>query len=216
MAEQAARFNEDELQFDNVYKHNYWGSGESRSGSGSEHKFTLNYRARLSKLLAAQSLERVFDAPCGDLNWMRHVISETNIIYSGGDISPLLVDDVRSRYPNVNLCVFDIIRDEFPVADVWHCRDCLFHLPTEDVLSALKNFSNSKIPYALITSHKAYLLHSNLNVSLGGFRFLDLERPPFSLPRPVRRIPDYKKGTEFPRYVCLWSRDQISNLFAQI
>lgn len=69
--------------------------------------------------------------------------------------------------------------------------------------------------YALITSHRTRLLHRNMDVGYGGFRFLDLERAPFFLPAPVERIPDCRRGHDFPRYVCLWSRGQIAQAVAR-
>jgi hypothetical protein len=37
--------------FDDIYRINYWGSGESRSGVGSEEKFVQRYRDRLAKII---------------------------------------------------------------------------------------------------------------------------------------------------------------------
>jgi len=54
-------------------------------------------------------------------------------------------------------------------------------------------------------------LHRNLDVGFGGIRFLDLERATFFLPSPLARIPDYRRGYDFPRYVCMWSRDQMAD-----
>jgi hypothetical protein len=122
-----------------------------------------------------------------------------------------VVEDGRSRHPTLDLRVFDITRDPFPEADVWHCRDCLFHLPFEAIRQALKSFASSSIPFALITSHRARILHRNLDVGFGGFRFLDLQRYPILLPRPLACIPDFAVGSDFPRYVCLWSREQIAS-----
>jgi hypothetical protein len=110
--------------------------------------------------------------------------------------------------------VFDIIADPFPETDCWHCRDCLFHLPFEAIHQALANFTSSGIGHVLITSHRSRILHRNLDVGFGGFRFLDLECAPFFLPPPLKRIPDYRRGHDFPRYVCLWSRDQIAQAVA--
>ncbi len=197
--------------FDAVFLHNYWGSKQSRSGVGSEIGFASKYSAGLSKKLRECGFQKIFDAPCGDLNWMINMISETGINYSGGDISSLVIEDALQRNPSLDLRIFDITSDTFPEVDVWHCRDCLFHLPTEFVRRALINFSVSKIPFALITSHRSRLMHKNLDVGLGGFRFLDLERAPFFLPTPMARIMDFVQGSEFPRYVCLWSREQIAD-----
>lgn len=200
------------MLFDEIYHSNYWGSTESRSGVGSETVFTRRYREHLAILLRAHGLHRLFDAPCGDLNWMAHLISEPSneIDYVGGDISSSVIEVARLRHPQLDLHVFDITTDPFPMADVWHSRDCLFHLPFEAIFKALSNFVNSSIPYVMLTSHRARLMHQNLDVNFGGFRFLDLERPPFSLPSPVERIPDFTVGRDFPRYVCLWSREQIA------
>ena len=200
--------------FDEVYRHNYWGSEQSRSGVGSEIAFAARYRAGLSALIQSRGFHRVFDAPCGDLNWMAPLVAEAGLDYIGGDISSLVVGDARSHNPTLDLRVFDIISDPFPEADVWHCRDCLFHLPFEAIRQALSNFVSSSIPFALITSHRARILHRNLDVGFGGFRFLDLEWAPISLPSPLARITDFVPGSDFPRYVCLWSREKIAGALA--
>lgn len=195
--------------FDEIYRRNYWGSTESCSGVGSEVGFTARYRAGLYRLLLSRDLKKIFDAPCGDLNWISDLANSSAIDYQGGDISPSVVSKARQGNPGLPISVFDITGDEFPQVDVWHCRDCLFHLPFAAIGKALENYSRSSIPYALITSHRSRLLHKNLDVGFGGFRLLDLERPPISLPRPIARIPDFISGRDFPRYVCLWSREQI-------
>lgn len=194
--------------FDQIYKVNYWGSDESKSGLGSEAKYTRQYKVELEKLVYKQSIECLFDSPCGDLNWIGELAESGVFRYIGGDISKHLIHDLRQQHPNLELNVFDICEDDFPVADVWHCRDCLFHLPFDDIKSSFDNFIKSDIPYALMTTHRA-LIHKNLDISAGGFRFLDLEREPFNLPQAIEYLPDYKKYVDFPRFVGLWSREMI-------
>lgn len=201
--------------FDEIHRANFWGSGESLSGVGSELAFTATYRRGLARCLADHEIRSIFDAPCGDLNWMSTFLTEYPAAYVGGDISAEVIARARSAHRGQDLRVFDITANPFPEADVWHCRDCLFHLPFEAIQQALANFAASGIGYALITSHRARLIHRNLDVGFGGFRFLDLERAPFFLPQPVERIPDYRRGHDFPRYVCLWSRDQIAQVVAR-
>src|SRR5688500_171296 len=162
--------------FEKIYRTNFWASGESRSGLGSESGFAAAYRQRLQQCLADIGARRLFDAPCGDLNWILPLARDPALDYVGGDISASLIADTQRRYPDVDLRVFDVCVDAFPDADVWHCRDCLFHLPFVDVRRALENFTRSGIPYALLTTHRA-LVHRNLDVAAGGFRYLDLERP---------------------------------------
>lgn len=201
--------------FDEIHRINFWGSKESQSGVGSELAFTSTYRLGLARCIADHRIKSLFDAPCGDLNWMSTFLSEYKVGYSGGDISAEVISRARAAHVGRDLRVFDITIDPFPAADAWHCRDCLFHLPFQAIHSALMNFAASGIGYALITSHRARILHRNLDVSFGGFRFLDLERAPFFLPPPRARIPDYRLGHDFPRYVCLWSRGQIANAAAR-
>ena len=200
--------------FDAIYRSNFWGSGESRSGVGSEVEFSQAYLARLRALIDQRRLKRLFDAPCGDLNWSMALTRDPDLTYAGGDISASLIAELRQQHPEVALGVFDICIDPFPEADVWHCRDCLFHLPFADIRRAFENFVQSSIPFALLTTHRARWLHRNLDVSLGGFRFLDLERPPIGLTQAEEYLPDYRKGSDFPRYVGLWSRAAIAEALA--
>lgn len=200
--------------FDTIYEDNLWGSEASRSGVGSELAATRRYRAALAGLIRSRGFRSLFDAPCGDLNWMPSLLAEVPISYQGGDISAALVAALAKRHPALAVRQFDICRDAFPSADVWHCRDCLFHLPFADIRMALTNFVTSGIPYALLTTHRARFLHRNLDLRGVGFRFLDLERAPVSLPRPLAYLPDYRSGFDFPRYVGLWSREMIATALA--
>jgi hypothetical protein len=198
--------------FDNIYTLQGWSSAESRSGVGSEVQRALGYRHRLECCLAELGVRTLFDAPCGDLNWIGPLASDQRWEYMGGDISAKLVSDLRSRFANLAVMTFDICRDVFPQADLWHCRDCLFHLPLRDIRAAFESFAQSSIDYALLTTHRTRLIHKNLDVPVGGFRYLDLERPPFSLPRPIRYLRDYRLGLDFPRFVGLWRREQIAQV----
>jgi hypothetical protein len=201
--------------FDRVFSENYWGSVQSRSGHGSEESFARKYRSALEQLVRRRGFRSVFDAPCGDLNWMGDLALHAGWKYTGGDISPLVIEQVKRKHPTLAFHVFDICEDTFPDADVWHCRDCLFHLPLADIRRALENFSRSNVAYALLTTHRARLLHRNLDVTIGGFRYLDLQRGPFFLPEAEEYVPDYRRGTDFPRYVGLWSRNSIATAVSQ-
>lgn len=193
--------------FDAIYQANGWKSAESRSGPGSEVRRTQNYVNELRDCLDRLEVDTVFDAPCGDLNWILAVMEGRH--YIGGDISPTLIKDIRRAHPELDLRAFDICTDAFPAADVWHCRDCLFHLPFADIKLALENFLRSGIPYALLTTHRSRAFHRNLDVPVGGWRYLDLEMQPISLPKPLAYLRDYRMGWDFPRYVGLWSRELI-------
>lgn len=202
----APRESSSRSKFDQIATANLWGSPESLSGSGSEVARTSRYRQALVRTIWGECFGTLFDAPCGDLNWMPLVLEEVDVDYIGGDISPALVERNRQRYPNLKFVEFDITSDPFPKADVWHCRDCLFHLSYRDIELALRNFAASDIPYALITSHSGMI--RNVDVESGGWRYIDLRGPPFNLPAPREWLADYQFG-DLPRFVGLWSRDQI-------
>lgn len=203
--------------FERIYQDNFWGSATSRSGVGSELAATKHYRTALAALMQQRGFTSLFDAPCGDLHWMPHLLATLpQLAYQGGDISASLVADLQQRHPNLSLRAFDICVDAFPKVDVWHCRDCLFHLPNAQIRKALENFVASEIPYALLTTHRARWLHRNLDIAGVGFRFLDLERAPFHFPAPLASLPDYHRGVDFPRYVGLWSRGMIEEALARI
>lgn len=187
--------------FDNAAKDNIWGSPESLSGSGSEVRMTQKYRSQLVKVLPR--FKSMFDAPCGDMNWMQFVLKDVSIDYSGGDISPHVIELNRARFPHLKFDVFDITADTFPNVDVWQCRDCLFHLSYADIAKAVDNFRRSNISYALMTTHRGVI--RNVDNPTGGWRYLDLTRGPFNFPEPELMLKDYLPG-DLPRYVGLWSR----------
>jgi hypothetical protein len=195
--------------FDQICETNTWGSDESVSGVGSTRAHTANYVAGLVPVLKKFGIKSFFDAPCGDLNWIGALLREAPMAYSGGDISSAVIAVARKKEPDLEVRLFDICEDEFPAADVWHCRDCMFHLPLDVSMRALRNFATSKVRYALLTCNDALWL-TNIDIAAGGFRPLDLRRPPFNLPPALARVKDYKVMSEFPRYVGLWSREQIA------
>jgi hypothetical protein len=80
--------------FDAVYAANYWDSAESKSGPGSELITTERYRKQLVALLRELRIKSMFDAPCGDLNWMSEVLKEVPLRYIGGDIATESYQDI--------------------------------------------------------------------------------------------------------------------------
>ncbi|MEO7277718.1 MAG: class I SAM-dependent methyltransferase [Sphingomicrobium sp.] len=193
--------------FAEIYEKNIWGSAESGSGPGSELGRTERYRGELLSFLKRRSVRSMFDAPCGDLNWMALVLDQWPMEYAGGDISEMAIAAARQRRPEVEVRLFDICRDPFPDAQMWHCRDTLFHLSFADIWLAFENVGRSGVERVLITTNSARLM-TNLDVPTGGFRYLDLERAPFNLPRPE----EYLRDTDddgFPRFVGVWPIEAI-------
>src|SRR5262245_41843554 len=122
--------------FSEIYKKNgYWGSTESASGAGSTLDYTANLRQHLPPLFKDFFITSIYDAPCGDFNWMRFVIQQSDITYYGADIVPVMIDNLQKQYgtPKVRFKNADITLDQFPNVDLWLCRDCLFHLSNRDI-----------------------------------------------------------------------------------
>ena len=193
---------ESESIFEQFAVENFWSSSESISGPGSELARTAGYRKALAGFLDREKIQSFFDAPCGDLNWMADVLARHPMHYIGGDISPSVIAAARKRNPRLDLRQFDMCRDPFPEARVWHCRDAILHLSFADIWAALGNAARSSIDLALLTTYRARMLR-NLDIRTGGWRFVDLERPPFNLPRPIEYLDDSHPG-EFPRAVGVW------------
>jgi SAM-dependent methyltransferase len=172
--------------FARIYKENRWNSDESASGKGSTLKSTELLRGRLSSLLRDLDIRTLVDAPCGDLNWMRH-LDYTFSEYIGVDIVPDLVQRLRNEIvaPNWRFIVGDISSDVLPAADALLCRDCLGHLPYELALCAIENWKRAGFTYIITTTFPG---ETNREGALGRWRRINMEAPPFCFPDPVAVI----------------------------
>lgn len=198
-------------RFTYIYVKNYWGSNESRSGEGSTLAATKNLRSELPKLISAFKIKSIFDGPCGDFNWMRHVVEKTQIVYIGGDIVRPLINENLKRFKgeNIKFIEINLISEAFPFSDLMISRDFLFHLSFSDTVKVLRNFVNSKTPFLLTTSHIDNSGLLNKDITTGDFRFIDLFSSPYNFPKsPLLTIRDFS-STEPPRAMYLFSRDQI-------
>jgi hypothetical protein len=200
--------------FQRIYNENRWQSPESRSGHGSVVSYTKRLIPRLEKLLLDLEVKTFLDAPCGDFNWIRHMRLPEGARYLGGDIVPELIKELQAKHggPKYEFSVMDIVEGPLPAADFWLCRAALFHLPNRDILTTLELFAASQIRYLLTTTSN--FPRENRDIEPGGFRFLNLRRPPFNLPRPLRSVTDFV-APEAPSYLDLWSREQVQQALRQ-
>jgi len=163
----------------------------------------------------AQYCERpvdLFDAPCGDMNWINQIFDRPSIRYHGADIVPSIMSQNEKKFAQkgIEMSVFDITTGAFPAADIWHCRDCFFHLSYKNIFKSLENFSKSDIPLALLTSHVMDDEYQNRDIDDGDFRFLDLTKAPFLFQEPDVFLNDGGGSANDPkRIVGLYSRDYI-------
>ena len=200
-----------EKRFTQIYLLNYWGNSESVSGLGSTMEYTKNLRSNLPQLFIQFDIKILLDAPCGDFNWMQHVVRDTGVRYIGGDIVKPLIISNNKKYATENIFFqeLDLTKSKFPYADLLICRDCLFHLSFEDTKSVLRRFLESKIPFLLTTTHRTQNEFINYDIESASFRLINLFLPPYSFPVDVLfRIDDWH-SPDPEREMCLWSRQQI-------
>ena len=198
-----------EERFTHFYSVNRWGNEESRSGPGSTMSYTEHLRKELPRLFANLGVQTILDAPCGDYHWFGQIERHADLNYIGGDIVAPLVRDNQQQFSNENTTFMhlDITADALPVADLWLCRDCLFHLCEADVYRAIQRFLESEIRYLLASTHTQ--CQHNRDITTGACRLLNLEAPPYNFPAPRLYLDDWVDG--FPvRYLGLWERTTLS------
>jgi hypothetical protein len=211
--EEVASYSTAEEKFRAIYEHNLWGNDESVSGAGSTFRQTVNLREQLPKVFTDYSVTTVFDAPCGDFNWMKHLLPTVDVEYIGGDVVAALIAADRESFASdrVSFVDLDLITDAYPQADLMICRDCLFHFSYADTQSALQRFIDSGIPYLLTTTHINSSGFENRDIETGSFRLMDLFKAPYNFPSPLLVIDDWLPP-EPERQMCLWNRAQVASV----
>jgi hypothetical protein len=183
-------FKDHEALFTYYYKSNKWGDSESVSGPGSSLEATENIRRELPLLFGELNIKVLFDAPCGDFNWFRRIEIQPAIRYIGGEIVESIVEKNHELFKDINrrFIKVDITKDELPQADMWLCRDTLFHFSNEEICKVISNLRKSNISYFLSTTFPE--VAHNKDIRMGEYRPINLERFPFNLHAPLRYIND--------------------------
>lgn len=183
MADQPEQVASRRRVFSGIWKDNFWGNTESRSGNGSTLAATAAVRDWLLMTLNFLGIRALGDAGCGDLNWMKELTGSLRF-YFGFDIVPELVAELRSRFDDRPNCFFseaDIVTASLPECDAILCRDCLTHFTPDGALLALKGFRRSGSRILIATTHT---VERNVWVKSGGWYPVNLTAAPFNLPPP--------------------------------
>lgn len=165
--------------------------------------YTENIRKAIPRLIYELDVSTIFDAPCGDSNWIKSVEWDEGVQYIGADIVDALVDRGRalSRNGHTRYLNLDVVTDDFPKADLWLCRDCLIHFSNDDIWRAMKNFLKSGIRYLLASTYPER--NENVDIRTGSFREVNLQLAPFNFGEPLTMIKDWIPG--FPKkQLALW------------
>lgn len=175
-----------EAVFTQIYKKNYWG-GESRSGPGSDLDQTKKVIKKIQEVLKVLKPRSILDIPCGDFNWQRYV-NFGPAHYIGADIVPHIVENNNRLFANHNMHFekLNIVKDTLPKCDLLLCRDLFQHLSLEDIEDAISNIKQSGCKFLLASSQTG--ANKNHNIPTGGWRKVNLLKPPFSFPKPLHII----------------------------
>lgn len=204
-------FNEKGLKnkFSTIYNTNYWDNQESLSGPGSSLKNTKNLRQKLPVILKRYRIRSIVDAPCGDCNWIQNIIKRSQIKYTGIDIVKKCIDNNKSKFKdkNFNFKLMDITKNKIPSADLFICRDFMFHLSFKDTHKFLQNLKKIKTKYILFSSHtksKTEIL-SNKDIKSGDFRKINIFNTPYNFEEKYETaINDYCDGVK--KYLILFKK----------
>jgi hypothetical protein len=172
-------------RFRHIHRTNLWGAAGSVSGLGSEEAATANLRQHLARFVRGLGARSLLDAPCGDGSWISDL--DLGLCYTGVDIVPELIDDLRSRAERAGISptylLADITRDPLPRADAILCRDCLVHLSFANIAAAVANFGHSGAEWLITTTFPE--LKANIDCDDGDWRALNFELAPFNWGAPA-------------------------------
>ena len=205
------RFMSMERVFTDIYRRHIWHDSETRSGSGSTYHNTAAVRAALPQWLSDLGAKTLLDLPCGDFNWLRYV--ELNLdLYLGADIVAELIERNQRDYgtPQRRFVQLDICRDPLPHMDVILCRDCLVHLSERAALAAIRNLIKSGSTYLITTTFPA--LTRNTDIVTGYWHPINLQRPPYHFPPPLRRLDEQSIGNGVIKSLGLWAIADLGQL----
>lgn len=163
--------------FTEIYNTNFWKDKQSVSGQGSNYQQTEVIRTILPVIWESLGIKVMLDIPCGDMFWMRELLTNEDFFYIGGDIvSELINENINKEYPTDNVLfeVLDATKDKLPHADMILCRDMLGHFTNNNVMAALKNFRASGSTYLLATTFPGRNPNADIEHD-GQWRPIDLE-----------------------------------------
>lgn len=199
-------------RFSIIHKNNYWDNSETVSGPGSTIKNTIKLRKKLKEIIKTYKIKSIFDAPCGDCNWIKDIIVDAQIRYIGADIVPEVIKQNKKKFNNNKIYFkqIDLTKEKLPKADLFICRDFVFHLSFKDTYKFLKNLKKSNSKYLLISNHFKNKNYNGYNkdINSGDFRKINIFQSPYNFNYKYEMIiDDYCDGTK--KYLYLFKRKEF-------
>jgi SAM-dependent methyltransferase len=170
---------EDETRnpFEAIYAEGGWnGMG---SGWGSTLEYNREYLKFLEAFIKFNRIESVVDYGCGDWTFSQHM-NWHGADYLGLDCVPAVIERNQQRYQrgNVRFELTSFSRFWIPACDLLIVKDVLQHLSNGLILEFLTQTRH--VPFVLLVNDFAWNDPVNYDIAAGGYRPIDLCRPPFN------------------------------------
>ena len=180
-----------EQTFTEIYRSSLWGSKESRSGPTSSLERTSQLRDNLPTLFKTLEITSIFDAGCGDWNWMRSV-NLTGIRYIGADIVAPLIETLQTTYTssNVHFQKMNILAEPPETADLWLLRDVANVYSWAEIDTLIEKFLDSGSRFLAITTIETESSEQPVDTQTPSWHPVDFFKEPFSFPQPILRLDD--------------------------
>jgi len=169
-------------KWDKFYLENPTGYG---SGQGSIVNATVYYRRVVESFLDHNRPQRVLDLGCGDWQFSRFIPWDGyGVSYVGVDASPMIIEKNKQQYSSPTKH-FQVVCQPSELAalethfDLVICKDVLQHIPNATVngyIDVIERISR----VALITNDAYPAQELNDDIEPGGWRAIDIRKPPFS------------------------------------
>lgn len=193
--------------FNIIYSNNIWNNNNNNiplSGPGSSLDNTKELILYLNNLKGFNSC---LDIGCGDLTW----ISKTKLFnenYIGIDVSDYIIEKNKKKFNDMKFYSINAVNGKLFNAELFICRDVMFHLNKEDNIQLLKNIGNYKFKYIILTSSNCRNNIFDLNNN-DHFCPINLEISPFNF----KNITYHINEKHFNRKIMVFSYDNyIDNI----
>lgn len=218
--------NEEKRLYTNIYEKNVWGGRQSSSGKGSDIDQTKRIVNRIpSQIIKKYEIKSILDIGCGDLNWIKNILSQfPDIKYTGIDIVDELIERNKKEFSLYEFYSLDIMKMGFNDFnyDLVLCRDVLVHYSFNSIVSFLYKIANSNCKYLLTTTFSRYDRINKKDIDLNkgiSWRTINLVKSPLNLRDPIDIINERctqidVDGSNFrDKSLGLWSIKEIRNSF---
>jgi hypothetical protein len=152
----------------------------------------------------------LLDIGCGALTWIKNT-RLFNDKYIGIDIANYIINENKKQYPKINFKCVNAINGKLFNADLFICRDVMFHLNKEDNINLLKNIAKYKFKYIILTSCDCEINKFNID-NKDRYCSVNLEIAPFNFKNFVHTINEIK----FNRKIIVLKWENFINLVSKI